>query len=137
MLLYLLQYNLFNDQEYTTISHYTSVNALSAMLSDDGMSPFRLSSLGLANDPKEGEILYDFLTTEILEKGVYLQVQNIPIKKYTAVQASFTKLEDALTMFRLYGKVEKNEDTGVNLVFNKYFFSDKLKTPLRKKAAEN
>ena len=131
LLLYLLQYNLFGDQKYA-ISHYTSVNALSAMLSDDGMSPFRLSSLGSANDPKEGKILYDFLTTEILEKNVYLQIQNTPIKKYTAVQASFTKLEDALTMFRLYGKVEKNEGTGINLVFNKYFFSEKLETPLRK-----
>jgi len=131
LLLYLLQYNLFNDQEYA-ISHYTSVNALSAMLSDDGMSPFRLSSLGSANDPKEGKILYDFLSTELSQKDVYLRVQNTPVKKYTAVQASFTKLEDALTMFRLYGKVEKNEGTGVNLVFNKHFFSKKLETPLRK-----
>ena len=131
LLLYLLQYNLFNDQEYA-ISHYTSVNALSAMLSDDGMSPFRLSSLGSANDPKEGKILYDFLSTELSQKDVYLQVQNTPVKKYTAVQASFTKLEDALTMFRLYGKVEKNEGTGVNLVFNRHFFSEKLETPLRK-----
>jgi len=131
LLLYLLQYNLFNDQEYA-ISHYTSVNALSAMLSDDGMSPFRLSSLGSANDPKEGKILYDFLSTELSKKDVYLQLQNTPVNDYTAVQASFTKLEDALTMFRLYGKVEKNEGTGVNLVFNKHFFSEKLETPLRK-----
>jgi|GEM_PF-1379491 tetratricopeptide repeat protein len=132
LLLYLLQYNLFNDQEYA-ISHYTSINALSSMLSDDGMSPFRLCSLGSANDPKEGKILYDFLSTELSKKDVYLQVQNTAVKKYTAVQASFTKLEDALTMFRLYGKVEKNEGTGVNLVFNEHFFSDKLETPLRKK----
>ena len=131
LLLYLLQYNLFNNQEYA-ISHYTSVNALSAMLSDDGMSPFRLSSLGSANDPKEGKILYDFLSTELSKKDVYLQLQNTPVNDYTAVQASFTKLEDALTMFRLYGKVEKNEGTGVNLVFNRHFFSEKLETPLRK-----
>lgn len=129
LLLHLLQYNLFNDQDYR-INHYTSLAALNAMLSDKGMSPFRLCSLGSANDPKEGRIIYDFLVDGIMDKDSYLKIVNSQPTAYTAVQASFTKLEDALTMFRLYGKKDKNEGTGVNLVFNENFFSRKIKTPL-------
>ena len=121
-LLYLLRYNLFEDQK-DNISHYTSISALSSMLSEEKMSAFRLCSLGSANDPKEGKIIFDFLTQNIKDKETYLQFMNSPESSYTAVQASFTKLEDALTMFRLYGKKDKNEGTGINLVFNDNFFS--------------
>lgn len=129
LLLYLLQFDLFQDQEYR-VSHYTSVAALEAMLSDQNMSPFRLCSLGSANDSKEGKILYDFLGEDLNLKD-YLQVINTPLDKYTAVQASFTKLEDALTMFRLYGKNDNMEGTGVNLVFNENFFTEDFIQPLR------
>ena len=134
-LLYLLRYNLFDNQTYN-ICHYTSISALSYMLSDTKMSPFRLCSLGSANDPKEGKIIYDFLTRNINDKELYLKLLNNQESGYTAVQASFTKLEDALTMFRLYGKKDKNEGTGVNLVFNDNFFSDSLKVPLNDKKKE-
>ena len=100
------------------------------MLSEEKMSAFRLCSLGSANDPKEGKIIFDFLTQNIKDKETYLQFMNSPESSYTAVQASFTKLEDALTMFRLYGKKDKNEGTGINLVFNDNFFSGSLKVPL-------
>lgn len=129
VLLYLLQYNLFDDNN-STISHYTKLSALAAMLSDEEMSPFRLCSLGSANDPKEGKTIYDFLINDIVNKASYLHYLNTLPTRYIAVQASFTQLEDALTMFRLYGKQEKNEGTGVNLVFNHNFFTDELKTPL-------
>ena len=134
-LLYLLRYNLFDDQAYN-ICHYTSISALSYMLSDTKMSPFRLCSLGSANDPKEGKIIYNYLTRNINDKELYLKLLNNQESSYTAVQASFTKLEDALTMFRLYGKKDKNEGTGVNLVFNDNFFSDSLKVPLNDKKEE-
>lgn len=131
VLLCLLRYNLFEDQSYR-ISHYTSIEALNSMLSDENMTSFRLSSLGSANDPKEGKIFFDFLTENIKDKELCLKIQSTPQIQYTAVQASFTKLEDALTMFRLYGKKEKNEGTGVNLVFNENFFSKSFKIPFSK-----
>lgn len=127
--LYLLRYNLFKDQKYT-ISHYTSIRALSSMLSDKQMTSFRLYSLGSANDPKEGIVFYDYLAKDIKDKDIYFNLLNNQETDFSAVQASFTTLQDALTMFRLYGKREKNEGTGVNLVFNENFFSDSLKTPL-------
>jgi len=138
ILLFLLRYNLFDNQKYT-ISHYTSIAALSAMLSDkeQGMSAFRLCSLGSANDPKEGKIIYDFLTKEINDMTLCQRLIDVQENNYTALQASFTKLEDALTMFRLYGKKDKNEGTGVNLVFNESFFSEVLTTPLRKNSQDN
>ena len=40
------------------------------MLSDTEMSSFRLCSLGSANDPKEGKIIYDFLTLNLNDKEV-------------------------------------------------------------------
>lgn len=129
VLLYFLRYNLFGDQK-EGISHYTSLKALSSMLSDKEMSSFRLCSLGSANDPKEGKIIYDFLTQNLNDKELYQNLIDVQKNHHTAVQASFTKLEDALTMFRLYGKENKNEGTGVNLVFNDNFFSEKLKTPV-------
>lgn len=131
VLLYLLRYNLFKDQKYT-ISHYTSISALSSMLSDKQMSSFRLYSLGSANDPKEGSVIYEYLAKDIKDKDIYFNLLNNQETDFLAVQASFTKLQDALTMFRLYGKREKNEGTGINLVFNENFFSDSLKTPLCK-----
>lgn len=135
VLLYFLRYNLFEDQK-EGISHYTSLKALKSMLSDTEMSSFRLCSLGSANDPKEGKIIYDFLTQNLNDKELYENLIDVQSNNHTAVQASFTKLEDALTMFRLYGKENKNEDTGVNLVFNDNFFSEKLKTPVRIKKQE-
>ena len=38
------------------------------------------------------------------------------------VQTSFSRCIDSLTMFRLYGKNEDKEGTGVSLVFGKEFF---------------
>ena len=49
---------------------------------------------------------------------------------YCALQTSYTLLRDSLTMFRLYGKKDGVEGTGVNIIFKKQFFSKDIKPPL-------
>lgn len=45
-------------------------------------------------------------------------------KDYLVLQTSFIRYTNSLTMFRLYGKEENKEGTGISLVFNPSFFGE-------------
>ena len=47
------------------------------------------------------------------------------------LQTSFSRNKDSLTMFRLYGKNENKEATGVCLVIDKKYFNDKSSPPIQ------
>ena len=105
------------------ISSYTSLETLLHLGfnykkddKDDKEPPLRMTSLSSANDPKEGLILKD-----ILEQHK-INIDFIPSNDLIPFQISFTKNKDSLTMFRLYGKKDDKEATGVSLVFDKNFF---------------
>lgn len=96
-------------------------------------------SVSRVNDYREGKIINDIL----YKKGVRINYDemenNFGVKKknisFTALQTSFTRVRDSLTMFRLYGKNSKyskdnkDEGTGICLVFNKNFFDVFFKNP--------
>lgn len=113
------------------ISTYMSIGVLKA-LTKDPKSKLKMFSISKVNDPKEGKILHDILNKNSIYRDSN-DIENIfAVKKsnisFTIVQESFTRLRDSLTMFRLYGKNSqysidnKDEGTGVCLVFNKNLF---------------
>lgn len=133
VLLYLLHANYIKSNSLVqSISHYTSVKTLSFLLDDKNPSPLRLSTLNSANDLKEGKILFDILSKDITNVEIIQKIYEKTSPKFCALQTSFTLMEDALTMFRLYGKFENKEGTGVNLIFKNIFFNDKIKMPMNK-----
>ncbi|WP_113653187.1 tetratricopeptide repeat protein [Pedobacter namyangjuensis] len=91
-------------------AHYTTQETANALIFNN--SPFRLHSVTTANDPKEGNPLLNFLGfTGSFSPNIY-----------QAFVGSFTFNLDSLNQFRLYGKDNNIEGTGVslNLSFN-YF----------------
>ena len=88
---------------------------------DKEPSNFRLSTIRGVNDPTEGLVL-----------NGYWNQQGIPETIHTNDTATFiscfTFNHDNLNQFRLYGKENGREATGVSLVFNKDFFSDQADT---------
>ena len=119
----LLQSLSFNNKtlkrEFTyniEIAHYTSLNTLLKLIKED--NKIRITNISNANDPKEGKILENIFNKNSL---------NIKIKNdenLITLQTSLSRNKDALTMFRLYGKNENKEATGICLVIDKKYFND-------------
>ena len=100
------------------VAHYSRASTAFSLFGDDkNPSNFRLSTIHGVNDPTEGLVL-----------GKYWDQQGIPETIHTNNTATFiscfTFNHDSLNQFRLYGKEDGREATGVSLVFNKEFFSD-------------
>ena len=103
------------------VAHYsralTAFNLFGDEKNNKNPSNFRLSTIRGVNDPTEGLILSD-----------YWDQQGIPETIHTNDTATFiscfTFNHDSLNQFRLYGKENGREATGVSLVFKKEFFSE-------------
>lgn len=104
--------NTTNANEFQ-FAHYTTQDTANALIFEN--SPFRLNSVTTANDPKEGYPLLNFFGFD----GVY--THNI----YQALVGSFTFNPDSLNQFRLYGKNNNIEGTGVSLILSYQYFSEK------------
>src|SRR5690606_1925716 len=81
-------------------------------------SSFRLNTINNVNDPSEGHLLVNYLK-DIRENSFYAPDFD---KKLHAFISCFTFNHDSLNQFRLYGKEDDKEASGVSLVFNKGFF---------------
>ena len=107
------------------VAHYTrpqiAFDLFEDKENDKEPSNFRLSTIRGVNDPTEGLALND-----------YWNQQGIPETIHTNDTATFiscfTFNHDNLNQFRLYGKEDGREATGVSLVFKKKFFSDQADT---------
>ena len=107
------------------VAHYTRPQIAFDLFEDKKNnkkpSNFRLSTIRGVNDPTEGLVL-----------GNYWTKQGIPETIHTNDTATFiscfTFNHDNLNQFRLYGKENGQEATGVSLVFKKKFFSDQTDT---------
>ena len=103
------------------VAHYSRASTAFSLFGDEKNdkepSHFRLSTIRGVNDPAEGLVLND-----------YWDQQGIPETIHTNNTATFiscfTFNHDSLNQFRLYGKENGQEATGVSLVFKKEFFSD-------------
>lgn len=116
---YRLLYLLSADLEQ--VGHYTSSRVFEMLLrkrteTDGQANPLLLCSLAAANDPTEGTVFQSFLRKDCLPSQ--------RIHSHLAVlQASFSSAIDSLNQFRLYGKNNGEEGTGLCLVFNRRFFA--------------
>ena len=107
------------------VAHYSRASTAFTLFgnekNDKNPSNFRLSTIRGVNDPTEGLVLRD-----------YWEQQNISETIHTNDTATFVSCftfnHDSLNQFRLYGKENDREATGVSLVFNKEFFSDQSDT---------
>lgn len=119
----LLQSLSFNNKilkrEYTyniEIAHYTSLEILLKLIKEN--NKIRITNISNANDPKEGKILENILNKNKLD----IKIKND--ENLITLQTSLSRNKDALTMFRLYGKNENKEATGICLVIDKKYFND-------------
>ena len=88
---------------------------------DKEPSNFRLSTIRGVNDPMEGLVLNGYWNQQGIRETIHTND--------TATFIScFTFNHDNLNQFRLYGKENGREATGVSLVFNKGFFSNQADT---------
>lgn len=125
----LLQSLSFNNKtlkrEFTyniEIAHYTSLNILLKLIKED--NKIRITNISNANDPKEGKILENILNKNKLD----IKIKND--EDLITLQTSLSRNKDALTMFRLYGKNENKEATGICLVIDKKYFNDNYLSPV-------
>lgn len=105
------------------LAHYTATTTANLLLNssnNNATSPFRLNTISNVNDPSEGVLLSQFL--EDKEDLTY------PIadfnESFHAFVGCFTFNHDSLNQFRLYGKENDKEASGVSLVFSQSFFKD-------------
>ena len=104
------------------LAHYTSTDTANLLLEVNEEknlpSAFRLNTINNVNDPSEGQLLYNYL------KGGKEQSFHAPDfdDKLHAFIGCFTFNHDSLNQFRLYGKQDNKEASGVSLVFQKEFF---------------
>ena len=105
------------------LAHYTSTYISNLLLSNDkknNSSPslFRLNTINNVNDPSEGQLLIRKLKGVKDNKFTPLDFN----EDYHAFISCFTFNHDSLNQFRLYGKQDNKEASGVSLVFKKEFF---------------
>ncbi|MBU5616742.1 DUF2971 domain-containing protein [Psychrobacter sp. TAE2020] len=108
------------NQYERKLAHYTSTTVANILLSDSKKEEnlFRLNTIQNVNDPSEGSLLMNYLTGK---KGSNIDGVNLDLD-YHAFLSCFTFNHDSLNQFRLYGKENNKEASGVSLVFNKHFF---------------
>jgi protein O-GlcNAc transferase len=97
------------------IAHYTSLSVARTLMKIDqseGNSFLRLSNVHFMNDPEEG-----FLLNKLLNSNNKVKTKDV------AFLSCFTLHHDSLNQFRLYGKDNHKEATGVSLVISEDFFS--------------
>ncbi|MBL1411104.1 tetratricopeptide repeat protein [Sphingobacterium faecale] len=101
-----------SDPNELHFAHYTTQETANALVFQN--SSFRLNSVTTANDPKEGNSILDFFGFT----GLYSP--NV----HQAFVGSFTFNPDSLNQFRLYGKNNNIEGTGVSLFLSFDYFAD-------------
>ena len=126
---FLLKILTFDTEEENNIkiSHYTSLDILPLLLNvkEDTKESgnIRINNITTANDPKEGKILERILN----KNNINIKIEND--EKALTLQTSYSRNKDSLTMFRLYGKKENKEATGVCLVLDNKYFNNSYTSP--------
>lgn len=111
------------DWHERAFAHYTEVTTAIHLLEKNNQWNFRISSAEQFNDPTEGKVLFQFLNNYSNQ----LKSQEIDIDKslgFAVFVGCFTFNHDSLNQFRLYGKKQNREATGVSLVLKPSFFSN-------------
>ena len=104
------------------LAHYTGTDTTNKLLDiekgKEQPSSFRLNTINNVNDPSEGKLLLNYLKG--IKEGLSYNSQFD--EDLHAFISCFTFNHDSLNQFRLYGKQDNKEASGISLVFNKGFF---------------
>ena len=116
--------NIDEEDPERKIAHYTSTYVADILLNNNNKNKtsgsFRLNTINNVNDSSEGHILNNYLSNE--EEVLYSPNFD---KNFQSFISCFTFNHDSLNQFRLYGKKDNQEASGISLVFNKSFFQTK------------
>jgi tetratricopeptide (TPR) repeat protein len=119
------------DENEKLVAHYRE-KSVSQKLFFDSNSKFRLNAIDYSNDLDEGKTLLDFL----YGKENRLSDEKLNNEEYEAFASCFVFDYDNLNLFRLYGKEDGKEGTGLSLVFKDSFFSKEAKMAFEKTKAD-
>ena len=104
-----------DESEYEKcVAHYTSPTVALKLLDEGATSYLRLNTVKNVNDPTEGKVLKEYLNIPSLSDS----------KRTLTLISCFTFNHDSLNQFRLYGKENNLEASGVSIVFNNGFFNN-------------
>ncbi|MDR2581947.1 MAG: tetratricopeptide repeat protein [Fibromonadaceae bacterium] len=114
------------NREYEkSVAHYTKKTIAQKLLFKE--SRFRLNAIGNSNDTTEGKTLLDYLFKNKPSEEKKSDTE------YRAFAGCFTFQHDSLNQFRLYGKDQNQEGTGLSLIFHENFFSKESKMATEKR----
>ena len=101
------------------LAHYTNTEVANILLNSKSnlLKYIRLNTISNVNDPSEGKLLNILLN---YKESDYSKIDFS--KDFHAFISCFTLNHDSLNQFRLYGKKDNREASGVSLVFKKEFF---------------
>ena len=123
-----LDFSKYADEEKPferKLAHYTSTYTCNLLLGNDKKSSppssFRLNTINNVNDPSEGQLLLSKLKSIKDNDFTALDFN----EEFHAFISCFTFNHDSLNQFRLYGKQDNKEASGMSLVFKKEFFQPK------------
>ncbi|MRG48442.1 tetratricopeptide repeat protein [Chitinophaga sp. SYP-B3965] len=116
---------LFKDE---TVTHYTSLTVVKMLIISD--SSFRLSEGAYLNDTSEGRELFNFLSFHTNTKVNNDTIAEPFAKKPFIGSFVAENKHDDLTLWRMYGKENKEEAKGCAITLNKEMFLNNLKEKL-------
>ena len=129
--LWVEQYRLLHllSADLEQVGHYTSSVVFETLLKEQKetkgkANPLLLCSLAAANDPTEGTVFQTLLGEDCMPSSQRIR-SNLAV-----LQTSFSSTIDSLNQFRLYGKNNGEEGTGLCLVFNRSFFASPGETSM-------
>lgn len=115
--IYILHYlNISLNSSYERkVAHYTNIDV--AMMLIEKSTKLRLVSPEFMNDPSEGNMLFKFMS-------IHPESSNDLGKEQLNFFSCFTFNHNSLNQFRLYGRKEFIECSGVSLTINNKFFQE-------------
>lgn len=99
------------------VAHYTRPDVANLLLQGKSPHGFRLNTINKMNDPLEGKVFLQ----RVLNNTHISKLSNYQNSEMAFI-ACFTFNHDSLNQFRLYGKENNEEASGVSLVIKNTFF---------------
>ena len=121
---YLLQVNNPNKEIYLfedRVAHYAKPTLAETLLEKKNNNKFRIYGTAKMNDPTEGKILYQYFNYLFQQRKIFWTIEKQ--SEWATFIGCFTLNHDSLNQFRLYGKEDGQEATGVSIVFKPEFFA--------------
>ncbi|MBQ9182887.1 MAG: hypothetical protein IJ143_03795 [Neisseriaceae bacterium] len=84
-------------------------------------NPLWLGSVAYVNDPAEGNVIFEYFNGLDILKNNHITLK--PVSTLATFVGCFTFNPDSLNQFRLYGKEDGKEATGVSIVIDNQFFA--------------